>query len=59
MRSTTTGEKMAAVIIHPQKLTEEGIQEVMEELRTYFFEGEGAECELDSLYLQAWCVTFV
>lgn len=53
VRSTTAGERMAAVIIHPHNLTEEGIQEVMEELRTYFFEGEGAECELDSLYLQA------
>lgn len=54
VRSTATGEKMASVIIHPQQLSEEGIQDIMEELRKYFFDGEGSECELDSLYLQAW-----
>lgn len=53
VRSTATGEKMASVIIHPQQLPEEGIQEIMEDLRKYFFDGEGSECELDSLYLQS------
>lgn len=53
VRSTTSGEKMASVIIHPQQLPEDAIQEIMEELRQYFFNGEGSECELDSLYLQA------
>ncbi|KAG7167660.1 tRNA (uracil(54)-C(5))-methyltransferase homolog [Homarus americanus] len=53
VRSTQSGDKMACVVIHPQQLPAEGIQEVMEDLRRYFFEGEGSECELDSLYLQA------
>ncbi|KAK8389815.1 hypothetical protein O3P69_009068 [Scylla paramamosain] len=53
VRSTATGEKMASVIIHPQQLPEDTIQEIMEELRQYFINGEGSECELDSLYLQA------
>ncbi|XP_045608681.1 tRNA (uracil-5-)-methyltransferase homolog B isoform X2 [Procambarus clarkii] len=53
VRSTESAEKMVTVYIHPQQLPEEGIQEIMEELRKYFFEGEGSECELDSLYLQA------
>lgn len=57
MRSTQGGEKMATVIIHPQQLPEEGIQEIMEDLRRYFFEGEGSDCELDSLYLQTWWVS--
>ncbi|XP_069970010.1 tRNA (uracil-5-)-methyltransferase homolog B-like [Penaeus vannamei] len=53
VRSTQSGEKMATVIVHPQQLGEDGIQEIMEDLRKYYFEGEGSECELDSLYLQA------
>ena len=59
VRSTSTGEKMASVIIHPQQMAEEGIQKIMEQLHKHFFNGEGAECELDSLYLQAWWVKAV
>lgn len=53
VRSTQSGEKMATVIIHPQQLGEDGVQEIMEDLRKYYFDGEGSEFELDSLYLQA------
>lgn len=59
VRSTQSGEKMATVIVHPQQLGEDGIQEIMEDLRKYYFEGEGSECELDSLYLQAWYVVVI
>ncbi|MPD05011.1 tRNA (uracil(54)-C(5))-methyltransferase [Portunus trituberculatus] len=54
VRSTATRKKMASVIIHPQEMPEDAIQEIMKDLRHYFFDGEGSECELDSLYLQAW-----
>ncbi|KAG0729032.1 tRNA (uracil(54)-C(5))-methyltransferase [Chionoecetes opilio] len=53
VRSSVTGQRMACVVLHPQQLGEEGVQGIMEDLRQYFFEGEGAECALDSLYLQA------
>lgn len=54
VRSTQGGEKMGIVYIHPQNMPEDEIKEIKDDLRRYFFEGEGSECELDSLYLQAW-----
>nr|XP_053656120.1 tRNA (uracil-5-)-methyltransferase homolog B-like [Cherax quadricarinatus] len=53
VRSTQSGEKMAIVLIHPQQLPEDGIHEIMDELKRFFTEGEGSSCQLDSLYLQA------
>ncbi|KAK3887776.1 hypothetical protein Pcinc_008105 [Petrolisthes cinctipes] len=53
VRSTQGGEKMGVVYIHPQNMPRDEIKEIMADLKRYYFEGEGSECELDSLYLQA------
>ncbi|XP_066973393.1 tRNA (uracil-5-)-methyltransferase homolog B-like [Macrobrachium rosenbergii] len=53
VRSTRSDERMATVYIHPQDLTKDEKLEIMDDLRNFFFHGEGTECELDSLYMQA------
>lgn len=52
VRSTRSGELLAAVIIHPHTLQQEEITEIEEQLRDYFFSGLGQEVGLTSLYLQ-------
>lgn len=53
VRSTRSDERMATVYIHPQDLNNDEILEIMADLERFFFNGEGADCGLDSLYLQA------
>ncbi|KAK7087034.1 tRNA (uracil(54)-C(5))-methyltransferase -B [Halocaridina rubra] len=53
VRSTRSDERMATVYIHPQDLIEDEILEIMSDLEAFFFHGEGSDCQLDSLYLQA------
>ena len=56
VRSNLEGDIMAIVTIFPHDMTDSKKEEIKDSLKKYFFEGEGSECNLTSLYLQAWYV---
>ncbi|KAH6940254.1 hypothetical protein HPB50_026450 [Hyalomma asiaticum] len=54
VRSTSAGQLMAIVVMHPQLLTPEELSREKEGLVEHFIHGPGRECNLTSLYFQAW-----
>ncbi|XP_067128782.1 tRNA (uracil-5-)-methyltransferase homolog B-like isoform X1 [Centruroides vittatus] len=53
VRSNIHDNLMAIIVMHPQNLSSEELENEKNKLRTYFTIGEGKECNLKSLYFQA------
>ena len=51
VKTTLDDKRMAVIVINHEKLEEKDILKLMDDLRKYFLEGNGASCNLDSLYL--------
>ena len=54
MRSTRNDQRMATAILYPKNLNPSEEEEIKYDMKEYFFNGPGADCELNSLYLQMW-----
>jgi hypothetical protein len=54
VRSNRKGDLMGIVTMHPQSLTVEELSAEKERLKEFFLTGSGKDCNLKSLYFQAW-----
>ena len=50
--STGSDQLMVVVGMHPQSLSEEELHKVKEQLKSFFAQGEGKNCNVASLYFQ-------
>jgi len=50
--STGSDQLMLVAGIHPQSLSEEELHKVKEQLKSFFAQGDGKNCNVASLYFQ-------
>ncbi|CAF4098854.1 unnamed protein product [Rotaria magnacalcarata] len=53
LRSNERNDLMMTVVVHPQSLSKNEIDQVKKDLLNYFIDGSGHECEINSIYFQA------
>ncbi|XP_014678626.1 PREDICTED: tRNA (uracil(54)-C(5))-methyltransferase homolog [Priapulus caudatus] len=54
VRSNQSGNLMAIIVVHPGNVERERLEAEKEKLSEFFRNGDGQECEIDSLYVQEW-----